>query len=172
MELSVSPLVLTLLRLAHIVAGVFWFGLGASLALFIAPALLTAGESGQRFMGRVLNTTPVGSVVGIAAIVTTVAGLILYIPGIGSSYSSLGNAILGTGALAGLLAFGHGVSATRTSTAAYGAALEQHARDGQPIPAEGTTLLDTLARKMVLHTRISFYLTLIALIGMASARYL
>ena len=44
--------------------------------------------------------------------------------------------------------------------------------DGQPVAADALTALTTSERELAAHARISLILTIIALIGMASARYL
>ena len=108
-----------------------------------------------------------------SSVVTTLAGLLLYLVGQSSThFSQTGNIVLGIGAVAGLLAAGHGGMATGKATAAYGAALAKYVVDNQPIAAEDAAALRELGMKVATHSRISFYLMLIALIGMGLARYL
>jgi uncharacterized membrane protein len=40
-----------LLRIIHIVAGVFWVGGTLIMTFFVAPAIGATGESGQKFVG-------------------------------------------------------------------------------------------------------------------------
>ena len=67
---------LLVLRLLHIVCGVFWAGSVIYMALFIIPAVKASGPEGGKFMQQ-LGKTGYPIVVMIAAIVTILAGLML-----------------------------------------------------------------------------------------------
>lgn len=170
--MEVSLLIVAVLRLLHIAAAFFWFGLGAAFALGIGPTLVRSGEAGMRFVKMLLAATPIGSMLGLTAILTTLAGILLYATGSPSRFTTLGNIVLGIGAVFGLLAAAHGGTATERATKAYTEALDQYVVEGQPIPAEGAAVLQERGAKLARHARISFYIMLVALIGMASARYL
>jgi hypothetical protein len=161
------------LRLIHIVSAFAWFGLGATLALYVVPAVLAAGESGFRFIKSMFLNTAFARAFPIAAGLTTLAGILLYLVGNSAShFSSTGNIVLGIGAVAGLLAAGHGGMVTGRATATLGEALARSVSDNQPIAGDALTSLREQAAKLASHSRISFYLMVIALLGMASARYL
>jgi uncharacterized membrane protein len=163
-----------LLRLVHIVAAFAWIGMGFTVAAFFDTALATASPENRQRMAAVFYTrSKFGTAIPVAALLTVGAGLLLYIVSNSASYfSSTGNMVLGTGALAGLLAFGHGAAVTGPLTTRYTEALARHVREGQPLSPEHQTELEALRRKHSLHTRISLALAVFALIGMASARYL
>lgn len=163
-----------LLRLLHIVAAFAWVGLGAAMTFYIAPAAMAAGESGLRFLKTLLTRTSFGSIFGITAGLTTLAGILLYLfADSASRFTQTGNMVLGIGALFGLLATIHGGAVVGRSTGALAQALAQNVPDGdQPIPADARASLTDLGQKLVGHARISMVLMVIALVGMASARYL
>jgi hypothetical protein len=161
------------LRLIHIVSAFAWFGLGATMALYVAPAALAAGEGGLRFFKSLLVNTAFARAFPIAAGLTTLAGILLYLVGNSAShFSSTGNIVLGIGAVAGLLAAGHGGMATGRLTATFAEALARSVSDNQSIAGDALTSLREQATKLAANSRISFYLMVIALLGMASARYL
>ncbi len=167
-------ILLVLLRLLHIVSAFVWVGLGAALVFYIAPVALSVGESGLRFLKALLTRTSFGSAFGAAAGLTTLAGILLYVVGDSAShFSRTGNMVLGIGAAAGLLATIHGGAMTGRATKALGEALEQHVSEGaQSIPADALSILRERSEKLMTHSRVSFVLMVIALIGMGSARYL
>ena len=167
-------ILLVLLRLLHIVSGVAWFGLGAVTVFYIVPAATTAGESGLRFMKTLLTRTPYPRAFPMFAGLTMLAGILLYLVADSAShFSRTGNMVLGIGALAGIIAGIHGGAVTGRATKALGEALAQHVPDGaQSIPADALATLNDLSAKLLSHSRLSFILMVIALIGMGSARYL
>lgn len=167
-------IVLIVLRLVHIVASVAWIALGASMVLIIVPVVGRAGDSGFRFLKALLTRTAYPRAFPVAAGLTILAGILLYAVGDSAShFSRLGNAALGTGALAGLLAGIHGGIVTGRSTNAMIESLSQNISDnGQNIPANALTILRERTQKLAGHSRISFILMVIALLGMGTARYL
>jgi hypothetical protein len=164
-------ILISLLRLLHILSAFAWFGLGATMALYVAPAAVASGESGLKFLRSLFLTTPVARAIPITGGITTLAGIVLYLTGDpANAFSSFGNIVLGIGALAGIAAAIHGGMMTGRATRALAAAL---ATSGdQPYSAEVLTSLRAKADALVMHSRVSFVLMAIALIGMASARYL
>jgi hypothetical protein len=167
-------IVLIVLRFVHIVAAFAWVGIGVTTTFFIAPAAAAAGESGLRFMKSLFTRTSLPMIFPAASGLTTLAGLLLYLVGNATShFSTTGNIVLGIGAVAGLLATIHGGAVTGRSTRAMVESLTQHVPDGnQPISAEGLAALRERGQDLGSHTRVSLALMLIALVGMASARYL
>lgn len=165
-------LVVTILRLLHIVAAFAWFGLGFTMTLYIGPAAAAAGESGLRFMRSLLVNTRFATVFAAVAGVTMLMGLLLYVTGDpNTSFSRTGQIVLGIGALVGLAAGIHGGAVTGRATTAYGKALAQYPAD-QPIPADGITALRQQAMDVASKVRVSFWLMVVALIAMGGARYL
>jgi hypothetical protein len=162
------------LRLLHIVAALGWVGMGLTLSVFVANAeRLTPGDSAFRFAKHLFNDTPITRAIPISALLTTVCGLLLYSP-LGNAFkyfSSTGNIVLGIGAAAGLLAFGHGFG-TGAATGRYAKALADNIKDGQSVPAETLTMLAETRERVQRSALMSLLLMVIALIGMSLARYL
>lgn len=165
---------MTALRLTHIVSGFIWVGLAVALTFFIVPAATKSGESGLRYLQSFFVNTPIERVFSVVAMLTVLAGILMYIiPGTVSHFSSVGNMVLGTGALFGLLAAGHGGATMGKATKSLSEALQQHFSEKSDTSAvSAIPTLQELLAKLATHVRISTILTLIALIGMASARYL
>ncbi len=97
-------LLLAALRLIHIAAAFAWVGLSMALAVYVLPTATIIGESGLRFFKALYTRTPFSMAIAATSGVTVLAGILLYLFGASSHYSSLGNIVLGIGALAGLAA--------------------------------------------------------------------
>jgi hypothetical protein len=164
--------VVALLRLLHIVSAFAWFGIGASMDMFVVPATVGGGPDGYRFWKSLYTKTRLENAFPIAASITVIAGILLYITGDTSKFTTTGNIVLGIGALFGIFAAGHGGAALGKATREFSTSLKTYVIDNQPIAADGLAILDAQIKKIAIHTRISFVLMLIALIGMGSARYL
>lgn len=173
MDAEVLPILRIVLRLVHILTGVTWFGISASLLFFIAPALRDSGESGLRFLKAMYTRTALTRVLPVVAIITVIAGLLLYLVTDSASYfTKVGNMVLGTGSLFGFLAAGHSLTATNKATQRLQQAAQQHIQDKGSPTEEGVATVTALAAKLNIQSKIGFYLTLLALIMMALARYL
>lgn len=165
-------IVLVVLRLLHIVAAVAWVGAGMVQVLMLNPAMAAAGESGLRF-AKALNTVSAYRMVfSVGGGVTVLAGILLYITGSASRFTSLGNAVLGIGALAGIVAAIHGGAIVSRNTRQLVEMLNKYVPNSGSIPAEGLAEIRTALVGLASHSRISFILMIIALLGMGTARYL
>ncbi|MCC6802197.1 MAG: hypothetical protein IT319_04865 [Anaerolineae bacterium] len=165
-------IVLVLLRLIHILGAFVWVGIAFTQVFLISPALASSGESGLRF-AKAMNARPIARMaISAAATVTVLAGILLYLVGNSAShFSQTGNIVLGIGAVAGLLAAGHGGAVTGRLAAQLGRLVNQYVTD-QGMNPEGLPAIRETATKLAMHTRISFVIMLVALIFMGSARYL
>jgi hypothetical protein len=162
------------LRLIHIGSAFVWVGLGLATVFYIAPAATKAGEGGLRFLKTLLTRTPYPRAFPMFAGLTMLAGILLYLVADSASFfTRTGNMVLGMGALAGILAGIHGGAVTGRATKALGEALVKHVPDGaQSIPQDAMATLNDLSAKLLSHSRVSFILMVIALLGMGLARYL
>jgi len=156
-----------LLRLLHIFSAFVWFGVSATMTVYIVPALAVAGEPGLRYYRTLLTSNKTLALVfPVSAGLTTLAGILLYVVGGATShFSSNGNVVLAIGAVAGLLAAVHG----GTSLTKYTNDLAKTALTGD---AAAVNEFQRRAALLVSHSRISFALMLVALVFMGSARYL
>ena len=165
-------LLLAAIRLIHIVSAFAWVGLSTVTTVYILPTATATGENGLRFFKALVTRTPINVVFAASSGITVLMGIILYLLGASSHYTSVGQIVLGIGALAGLAAGIHGGAVVGRDSRAFAEALEKQVPDGQPIAADALTSLTAAERSLGEHARISLILTAIALIGMASARYL
>jgi uncharacterized membrane protein len=154
---------LIVLRLLHIVAAVIWFGLGITSYFFINPAAIAASQNGVGFLKSFYSLPMASSIIAIASGTTTLAGILMYaFTNVTARFSQTGNIVLGIGALAGLAATIHGGAVLGR----VGKALEGALNSGDDAAARNHLIEQQSA------ARISLILMIIALIGMASARYL
>jgi uncharacterized membrane protein len=167
---------MVVLRLIHIFAGIIWVGFGMFLLFLLVPTARQLGPEGQAFMRGFLKRSAFNRMLPIASLLTTAAGLWLYYK-VSDSFNtdwmkSDGGIVLSVGSVAGLLAFGHGATATGPASekiVKLGDTID--AQDGPPTPDQ-IAALQALQKKMTLHGRISVGLLIIAVVGMASARYM
>lgn len=115
--------VLILLRIVHVVGGVFWAGAILFVVHFLEPAVREAGPDGAKVM-QALQKRRYLEVVPLTAFLTLVSGYALYWrtfgrfhPGPGASGPEIA---LGLGGLASLVAFVIGVSLLRPSALRIG----------------------------------------------------
>ena len=167
---------MVILRLIHIFAGIAWVGFGLFLLFLLVPTVRKVGPEGRAFMRGFLKHSGFNRVMPIVSLLTTAAGLWLYYKvsdGFNADWmNSTGGMVLSIGSVAGLLAFGHGATATGPATekiVKLGDAIE--AQGGPPSPDQ-LAEMQTLQKKMGLHGRISVGLLVIAVVGMSAARYM
>ncbi|MDL1910373.1 hypothetical protein FBQ81_06715 [Chloroflexi bacterium CFX6] len=67
-----------LLRIVHIVAGVFWVGGTLMMTFFIAPTIGATAEAGQKFIGHLMGNLKFSQRMSAAAGLTILAGFLLY----------------------------------------------------------------------------------------------
>ena len=67
-----------LLRIIHIVAGIFWVGGTLIMTYFVGPAVGATGEAGQKVVGHLMNNLKFSQRMSAASGLTILAGLILY----------------------------------------------------------------------------------------------
>ncbi len=159
-----GALAITVLRLLHIVAGFIWVGAALLMSFYIEPAARSSGAEGRRFLRALYSATSLPRLIPLSALVTTIAGLLLY--GMLSYHEAMSSAmglILTIGALFGLLAFAHGYFAVWRRAGAYRRLL---ADEGLKADA-----LAGVEDKMRRNGRVSMWLALVSLILMAGARY-
>ena len=75
-----------ILRLLHILGGVIWVGGALATNFFVGPTIAATGDSGKQFAGYLMNKTRFTAVMTVGALVTIIAGFLLY--GIDSAWFS------------------------------------------------------------------------------------
>jgi uncharacterized membrane protein len=162
------------LRLVHILAGIFWTGTMIMLAAFLLPTARATGPEGGRFMQYLMRQRRLQFYLGTAMLLTVLSGIAMYARmaaathgawagsrpgiayGVGAVAAILAAAIGGSiGSSAGrkMLAVGQAIGATGPST-------EQQAELGR------------LQSRMALGARLAAGLLVVAAGAMAVGRYL
>lgn len=161
---------LLLLRIIHIVGGVFWAGSAFMLVQYVAPAVNLAGPEGAKFMQRLVLGTRFVLVTATTAGLTVLTGLLLYwraSGGLNADWMSTGTGVMFTiGGLAGLIAFfaGSAIGANSRKLATLGASLQ-----GPPSPEQGAEVA-ALQNRLTNLGAASAILLLVVLIAMATAQ--
>ena len=164
------------LRLFHILGGVFWAGAALAMAGFIEPFVRSTGTDGAKFMQAFMQRTQFSILMGAAALVTTICGVLLFWDisgGLAPVWMiSLQGLTLTVGSLAGIgaciLAFA-GQGRTSMRMAELGRAVE--AAGGPPTPAQAAEQ-QSLQQRLTDSGKWSSVLLVITIIGMSLARYM
>lgn len=165
-----------LLRIVHIFSGVFWVGAVALVVFFIQPTAAALGPDSQKFMQHLLFRRRITDWVLSAGVLNVIAGLLLYwraSAGLNLNWITSGPGLGFTvGAVAALAAISIGASVTRPSILRSGAlGAEIQASGGGPSPEQAAELAKIQARGAAAG-RWTLALLIVALLGMATARYL
>ena len=160
-----------LLRIIHIVSGVFWVGGSLMMNFFIGPAVSATAEAGQKFASYLITKTRFIAALSSAAGLTVLAGFILYAldAGAGAAWARSGFGIgLGIGALFALIGFVAGIMVGRNTRA-----LVQTAAgiQGKPTP-EQLGKIQAIQKQQSLVGPINVWSLVLAVVFMAVARYL
>ena len=159
------------LRLLHIVAGVFWVGAAMVSTFFLSPAVAATGEAGRAFMDYLITKARISTRISAASGTTVLAGAILYwldSQGFTSSWTTSGPGIgFALGAVLALVGMGLGalVGASAKKLGAIAAAAK-----GKPSAAQLAELKAAQA-SMSRASLWSTVLLVISLVCMATARY-
>jgi uncharacterized membrane protein len=161
-----------LLRIIHIVGGVFWVGGTLIMTFFIGPTVGATAEAGQRFVGHLMNELKFSTRMSIAAGLTILAGFILYwidSQGFTSAWmSSDAGRGFGIGAGFALIGFVFGMMIGRTTKA-----MAQLGAQIQGKPSQNQMeQLQSLRKRQTTVSAISAAALVLATIFMAVARYL
>ncbi len=168
-------LYMVVLRVIHILAGIFWVGTLLFMLGFIVPAVRATGPGGGPFMLSLLQRTRFRLALPVAGLLTTAAGVLLYYRAsdhFNSDWmSSTGGVVLSIGALAGISAFLIGMIVVRPITERLGRLLSDMSGQQGP-PSEGQSA--EMRRLQERNGRFSLYvavLMIVSVVGMAAARY-
>lgn len=165
-------LIFSILRVAHIVAGILWAGGALALTLFVAPTMSATGDAGKQFAGHLITKTRFSAYMMVTGLTTVLAGSVLY--GIDSNWfqsawmrtpTGIG---FGIGAVAGILAFifGYLLGNVNQALAALGAQIQ-----GKPT-TEQMSAMQALVKKQTMMSQGNLIFMLIAILMMAVARLL
>jgi uncharacterized membrane protein len=170
---------MALLRLIHILAGIFWVGAIILLAGFVVPAIRAVGPSGGQVMLQLMQQRRLQFWINISMTLAILAGLALFAfdsraGGGGFGRSRMG-ITLSIGALLAIAAAGVDGAVGRPTGKKLGALaqrLQEAQRSGGPPPADLVAEAAPLQAKMSRALVIMSWLLVLSASTMAIARYL
>ncbi len=159
------------LRVVHIIGAIFWGGGALMMEFFIAPSIAATAENGQRFANHLINKIHLHRFMMVNAILTILAGSILYWKdsnGFTSAWMKSGTGIGFTiGAIFGLIAFASG--------AIFGRSNAQLGQIGTQIKerptSEQLTQINAIQKRLKAVSPIHTVSMILAMLFMAAARY-
>jgi uncharacterized membrane protein len=164
-----------ILRLIHIAAGIFWVGAAFVFFLFIQPSVRELGPEGQQFMGHLGTRKKLPGIILISAILTVLAGILLYIrvsDGFSADWIGSGPGIGFTiGGVAALVTVILGLIITKPAADRMGALGQQIAAAGGPPKPEQLAEMQRLQGRLLSIGWVSMVLLVISVVTMATARY-
>jgi uncharacterized membrane protein len=170
--MTADQLLMIVLRLLHIGAGVFWVGCVFFINVFAFPAIQAAGPDGPRFTGLLMRGGKVQRAMIHSAIVTIVAGLLIYgrfimeTEGVWArSATAMG---YGVGAIAAVVAFLIGIMVNAPSARR----LQALGASGAPLDAAQQAEAARIRERMTSASRVTLWLLIVAVVSMAVSRYL
>jgi len=164
-----------ILRLIHILAGVFWVGSVLFMAGFLIPALRAAGPAAGPIMEQIAQVRKLPLYMMAGAILTILSGLGLYwndSNGFQSDWMRSGTgATFGIGAVLAIVAVMVGKAVNSPAGPRMGAlAAAVRARGGPPTPAEAAEM-ERLQARLGSSSKLVALLVVLATATMAVARY-
>ena len=162
---------LLVLRLVHVSAGIFWVGGALLMNFFIGPSIGATAQAGQQFAGYLMTKTRLVTVMTAAAILTVLAGALLYwrdSQGLTSAWMQASPGIgYAIGGFAGLLSFIFGImfGQLNKKIALLGGQIK-----GQPTQEQLAQLQD-LRKRITRITPLHSASMIVTVILMATARY-
>lgn len=160
-----------LLRIIHIGAGIFWVGGSLIMTFFVVPSLGAIGESGQKFMGHLMNNLKFNSRMAAASGSSILAGFILFWLDARAGTTWLRSDFatgLSIGAGSALIGFVAGMLFGRTTRAMaqLGAQMQ-----GKPT-SEQLAQMQKIQKQQTTYSMLSTVMLILATIFMAIARYM
>jgi hypothetical protein len=163
-------------RIVHIVTGVIWVGSLFVVVVFLQPIAAAIGPAGAPFMAEIRRRRLV-DVVLLDALITVAAGSFLYwrdwhtYPSFGDWIGSRFGLTLTVGALLAVAVVVIAAIVTRPTIGRLGALGRQVAEAGGAPSSEVAARISGLQHRLVVAERVTFALVLLAVVAMASARY-
>ena len=167
---------MVVLRVVHILAGVFWVGAALTTILFLQPTAHEVGPAAGPFMAHLAGKKRLVDWVLRAAGLTILAGVLMYwrvSGGLDGDWIGSAEGLSVTiGALCGIAAFSLGLTVVKpTIMATLAIGREVAASGGTPTPEQGAKL-QALQKRGKDIGQIIVPLLIVAVAAMAAARYL
>jgi len=167
---------MVVLRIVHILAGVFWVGSFYFTFFMLEPALTELGPDAGKLMTYLTQKRRMPMVIAFTAILTVVAGVLLYWKdsnGFDLDFvtSAPGLTFL-LGGIAAIVALALGFAVSRPSAVRMGAIGQEMAASGGAGSPALMTEMQAIQKRLHRVSVIDFYLLTFALVAMATARFL
>lgn len=164
---------MVILRLIHIISGVFWAGATFFLVSFISPAVDATGPEGQKFMRQLGMKSGMSNALGATATLTAISGIILYVMLTdldSAKMSATYYEVIALGAIVGIVGWIGGFAIQfRLSHKMKVLFAEIESSGGPPTP-EQMGEMQAMAHRVGLGSRITAVLLAIAVVCMAAAQ--
>jgi uncharacterized membrane protein len=166
---------LIVLRIVHIFAGVFWAGTVFFLVRFLMPAIEAGGPAGGEILKLLFLRFKIGIMIPVAAMVTVLAGIWLYVRNVmgsnGAWARSIPGTVYGIGGAAAIIALIAGASMIGPSLQNVVVLSEKISSEGRAPSSLEMAEIARLKAKSALGTKIAAALLAIAVVTMAIGRY-
>jgi len=167
---------MVVLRVVHILAGVFWVGAALTTILFLQPTAHEVGPAAGPFMAHLAGKKRLVDWVLRAAGLTILAGVLMYwrvSGGLNTDWIGSAEGIAVTvGALCGIAAFSLGLTVVKPSIMATLAIGREVAASGGTPTSEHGAQLQALQQRSHAVGRVIVPLLIVAVVAMAAARFL
>jgi len=164
-----------LLRLVHILAGIFWVGAIFLIAGFLLPTLRATGRAGGRFMQHLMLQRRLPIFLAVAMLLTVLSGFTLYARIAAATHGAWAGTppgiAYGVGGLAAILGAVVGMLVSGPAARRMAAIGQRAAQEGGPSP-EQQAEIGQLQGRMLLGSRLVAGFLAVAAGAMAVARYL
>lgn len=163
------------LRLVHILAGIFWVGSIFLLVAFLAPAARASGPDAGRFMQQLMLRQRLSASLVVAMLLTVLSGIAMYARLASATHGAWAGSrpgiVFGFGGLAAILG---GIVGGMISgpTARKMVALGQEAAEGGGLSPDQQAEMARLQARSAVGSRLTAGLLAVAATAMAVARYL
>jgi uncharacterized membrane protein len=165
-----------ILRVVHILAGVFWVGSAIFVFVYLQPSVKELGPTGQQFMAHLVEKKRIPVVILAAGAVTILAGILLYwraSNGFDLDWISSATGVAFTvGGVAAILAFVFGLILVKPAMGRMGSIGQAIAMSGGPPTDAQVSEMQKLGARLALIGQINLLLLVVAVVAMAIARFL
>lgn len=165
-----------ILRVVHILAGVFWVGSAIFVFVYLQPSVKELGPTGQQFMGHLVEKKRIPVVILAAGAVTILAGILLYwraSNGFDLDWISSATGVAFTvGGVAAILALVFGLILVKPAMGRMGSIGQAIAMSGGPPTDAQVSEMQKLGARLALIGQINLLLLIVAVVAMAAARFL
>ncbi|MCC7208176.1 MAG: hypothetical protein IT323_12780 [Anaerolineae bacterium] len=167
--------VILLLRILHVVGGVFWVGSAILYFYFVAPSVKGLGPARPQFLQGFIERRRYPMFMNISSAVTILAGALLYWNSSGGLQTAWIQTPTGIGftigSVAAILAYLLGFILIRPRGQRLGQLGKEIAMAGGPPPATLAAEMHVLDDEIMALERVELVLMIVSLLTMATARY-